>query len=123
VLHLIRSPQLVAETIRAVRAETPDTPEAAIIAVIDQFWPLWEELFPAERARVIRPDQPSAFSRCMLRFTTRSTFNATSSPAAPFDFSGPRQGKHGRLRPLRPERACQPGRCDFAPVLVTVPSR
>jgi hypothetical protein len=54
VLHLIRSPQLVAETIRAVRAETPDTPEAAIIAVIDQFWPLWGGVVPG-RAGVGHP--------------------------------------------------------------------
>ena len=36
------------------------------------------------------------FPRCMLRFTTRSTFNATSSPAAPFGPSGRRRRKRGR---------------------------
>jgi transposase-like protein len=38
-----------------------------------------------------RLDQPSAFSRCTLQSTTRSTFNATSSPAARFGPSGPRR--------------------------------
>jgi transposase-like protein len=38
-----------------------------------------------------RRDQPSAFSPCMLRLTTRSTFNVISSPAAPFGPSGPRR--------------------------------
>ena len=54
VLRLIRSPAVVAETLRAVRAEKPDTPEAAVITALGQFWPLWEALIPAEQARIIR---------------------------------------------------------------------
>jgi len=61
----------------------------------------------------------TVLGRCM--HTTRSTFNATSSPAAPFGPSGSRQRKLGSRRPPRPERACHPGRCDFDPVLVTMP--
>jgi hypothetical protein len=57
----------------------------------------------------------------MLRSTTRSTFNATSSPAALFGPSGPRRHKLGRLQPLRPDRARHPSHCRLAPVPVTVP--
>ena len=52
-----------------------------------------------------RLDQLNAFSRCMLRFTTRSIFSAISSPAAPFGASGPKRLKPGRLRP--PQRECE----------------
>ena len=68
-------------------------------------------------------DQPSAFSRCTLRFTTRSTFNATSSPAAPFGPSGPRRPLHGRWPRLRPNRTRCSDLCDLAPIPVTKPSQ
>src|SRR5918993_4751813 len=66
-------------------------------------------------------DQPSAFSRCRLRFTTRSTFNATSSPAARFGPSGPRRRKLGRLRRPRLDGAFYQGLFVLTPVLVTKP--
>src|SRR5215210_3514608 len=69
-----------------------------------------------------RPAQPSTFSRCMLLFTTRSTFNATSSPAALFGSSGPRQHKPGGFRLRRPDRAYHPDHCDRTPVHVTEPA-
>src|SRR5215208_1816097 len=55
--------------------------------------------------------------------TTPSPYNATSSPAAPFGFSGPKQYKLGRLRPLPREGARHPGLYEFTPVRVTVPSK
>jgi hypothetical protein len=54
VLRLIRSPELVAETIRLVRAEAPKAAELDVIAALDQFWRLWATLIPAEQARLIR---------------------------------------------------------------------
>lgn len=54
VLRLIRSPEIVAQTIEAVRAEAPDTSEGEIVGILDQFWGLWATLIPAEQARVIR---------------------------------------------------------------------
>ena len=56
-----------------------------------------------------RLDPPSAFCRCIQRFTTPLTSNATLSPAIPFGPSGPKRCKRGRLRPLRSERARHPG--------------
>lgn len=53
-LRLIRSPQVVAETIRLVRSEAPDAAEAEIVAALDQFWHLWASLIPAEQSRVTR---------------------------------------------------------------------
>jgi transposase-like protein len=55
---------------------------------------------PVRRRERKQQGQPNAFSRCMLRSTTPSTFNTTSSPAARSGPSGPRQRKRGRLRPL-----------------------
>ena len=48
-----------------------------------------------------RPAQPSAFSRYTQPSTTRSPFNATSSPAAPFGPSGSRQRKRDTKAALR----------------------
>lgn len=44
----------MAQTIRAVCAEAPDTSDGEIVAALDQFWKLWAALIPAEQARVIR---------------------------------------------------------------------
>lgn len=54
VLRLIRSPHVIAETIRLVQSEAPETPETEVVAVLDQFWNLWSALIPAEQARVLR---------------------------------------------------------------------
>lgn len=53
-LRLIRSPHLVAETVRLVRSEAPEAAEPEIVAALDQFWHLWASLIPAEQTRVIR---------------------------------------------------------------------
>src|SRR5215204_2373315 len=55
--------------------------------------------------------------------TTRSTFNATSSPAARSGRSEPRRPLHGRQPRLWPKRARHPDLCDFASVPVTTPCR
>jgi hypothetical protein len=57
--------------------------------------------------------RPSPFSRCMLRFTTRSMFNATLFPALRFGSSEPRPCRYGGLRPLQSDRRCHPGACDL----------
>jgi putative transposase len=46
---------------------------------------------------------PSAFSRSMLRSTTRLIFSATSSPAARSGSSGPKRQSNGMRRRSRPE--------------------
>ena len=69
-----------------------------------------------------RLDQLSAFSRCTRRSTTRSTFNATSSPVARSGRSGPRRPLHGRRPRLRPDQTRCSDLCDLAPVPVTKPA-
>src|ERR671912_2632263 len=69
-----------------------------------------------------RLDQPSASCPLMPPSTTPSPYNATLSPAAPFGFSGPKQYKLGRLRPLPREGARHPGLYEFTPIRVTVPA-
>jgi site-specific DNA recombinase len=53
-LRMVRTPELVMETIRLVRLEEPDVAEAEIVAALDQFSPLWSTLIPAEQARLVR---------------------------------------------------------------------
>ena len=65
--------------------------------------------------------QPSGSCPLTLPSTTRSAFNVTLSPAAPFGPSGPRRCKRGSTRPLRPDQTHHSGLCDSAPVPVTVP--
>ena len=54
VLRLVHAPELVEETIRVVQIEEPDVVEAEIVSALDQFWPLWAALIPAEQARLVR---------------------------------------------------------------------
>jgi DNA invertase Pin-like site-specific DNA recombinase len=51
---LLRQPEVVVGTWRAVRAEAPDLTEAETLATLERLDPLWEELFPAEQARIVR---------------------------------------------------------------------
>ena len=51
---LLRQPEVVVGTWRAARAEAPDLTEAETLAVLERLDPLWEELFPAEQARIVR---------------------------------------------------------------------
>jgi hypothetical protein len=45
---------VVVGTWLAARAEAPDITEAEVRDALDRLGPLWDELFPAEQARIVR---------------------------------------------------------------------
>ena len=51
---LLGQPEMVVGTWRAVRATAPDFTEQEVLLALERIEPLWDELFPAERARIIR---------------------------------------------------------------------
>ena len=51
---LLRQPEVVMGTWRAARAEDRDLTEAEAREALDRLDPLWDELFPAEQARIVR---------------------------------------------------------------------
>jgi hypothetical protein len=51
---LLKSPEVVVATWRAAKAEGADLPEATVREALEQLDPLWEELFPAEQARIVQ---------------------------------------------------------------------
>jgi acyl-CoA reductase-like NAD-dependent aldehyde dehydrogenase len=51
---LLRQPEIVVGTWRAARATAPNVTEHEVRQALEQLEPLWEELFPAERARIVR---------------------------------------------------------------------
>ena len=51
---LLRQPEVVLGAWRAARASAPDMTEDEARLALERLDPLWEELFPAEQARVIR---------------------------------------------------------------------
>jgi DNA invertase Pin-like site-specific DNA recombinase len=51
---LLRQPEVVVGTWRAARAQAPNLTEAATGEALAQLEPLWDALFPAEQARIIR---------------------------------------------------------------------
>jgi hypothetical protein len=58
VRRLLAAPELVARTITAVRredgAEEPAIAESDVIAALGALEPVWDELYPAEQARILR---------------------------------------------------------------------
>ena len=50
---VFRQPEIVAGTWKAARAHTDDITEADARAALQQLDPLWDELFPAEQARIV----------------------------------------------------------------------
>ncbi|QYU69736.1 recombinase family protein [Leptolyngbya sp. 15MV] len=54
VRSLLRQPELVVGTWRAARATAPDVTEQGVLLALERIEPLWDELFPAERARIVR---------------------------------------------------------------------
>ncbi len=50
---VFRQPEIVAGTWKAARAHTADISESDARAALQQFDPLWDELFPAEQARIV----------------------------------------------------------------------
>ena len=51
---LLRQPEAVLGAWRAARASAPDMTEDEARLALERLDPLWEELFPAEQARIIR---------------------------------------------------------------------
>ena len=51
VRHLLRTPEVIARTWAEAKQEMP---EREVIQTITDFAPLWDELFPAEQARIVR---------------------------------------------------------------------
>ncbi len=51
---LLRQPEVVVGTWLAARAGTPDLTEAEVREALERLDPLWDELFPAEQARIVR---------------------------------------------------------------------
>ncbi len=51
---LLRQPEVVVGTWLAARAEAPDLSEAEVREALERLDPLWDELFPAEQARITR---------------------------------------------------------------------
>ncbi len=50
---LLRQPEVVVGTWRAARVEAPELSEGETRDALQRFDPLWEELFPAEQARIV----------------------------------------------------------------------
>ncbi len=53
VRHLLRTPEIIARTWAAAKTEL-NVPERDVVKTITDFAPLWDELFPAEQARIVR---------------------------------------------------------------------
>jgi hypothetical protein len=51
---LLRQPEVVVGTWLAARAEAPELTEAEVREALERLEPLWDELFPAEQARIVR---------------------------------------------------------------------
>jgi DNA invertase Pin-like site-specific DNA recombinase len=55
VQHLLRTPEIIARTWAAAKREGDEAiPERDVVKMITDFAPLWDELFPAEQARIVR---------------------------------------------------------------------
>ena len=51
---LLRQPEMVVGAWRAARTTAPDVTEQEVLLALERIEPLWDELFPAERARIVR---------------------------------------------------------------------
>ena len=51
---LLRQPEVVIGTWRAARADAGDLTEGEVRAALERLDPLWDELFPAEQARIVQ---------------------------------------------------------------------
>jgi hypothetical protein len=50
---VLRQPEIVAGTWKTARAHADAITEADALTALQQFDPLWDELFPAEQARIV----------------------------------------------------------------------
>ena len=54
VRHLLRTPEIIARTWAAANGTSLSMPERDVVKTVTDFAPLWDELFPAEQARIVR---------------------------------------------------------------------
>jgi hypothetical protein len=52
--NVLRAPEIVVRTWRAARQGIPGLTEADVREALHRFDPLWDELFPAEQARIVQ---------------------------------------------------------------------
>jgi DNA invertase Pin-like site-specific DNA recombinase len=53
VRHLLQTPEIIARTWATAKTEL-EVPEREVVRTVTDFAPLWDELFPAEQARIVR---------------------------------------------------------------------
>ena len=53
VRHLLQTPEIIARTWASAKNEL-EVPEREVVETVTDFSPLWDELFPAEQARIVR---------------------------------------------------------------------
>lgn len=51
---MLQSPELIVQTWRAARKQRPEVTENDVRAALKEFQDLWNELFPAEQARIVQ---------------------------------------------------------------------
>ena len=51
---LLRAPEIIVRTWRAARQSMGDMTEAEVRGALERLDPLWDELFPAEQARIVQ---------------------------------------------------------------------
>jgi hypothetical protein len=51
---LLRTPEIIVRTWRAARQSMEGTREADVLDALERLDPLWNELFPAEQARIVQ---------------------------------------------------------------------
>jgi hypothetical protein len=51
---MLRAPEIVVRTLRVARQLMGDIKEAEVREALEQLDPLWDELFPAEQARIVQ---------------------------------------------------------------------
>jgi len=55
VRHLLRTPEIIVQTWAPAKREGDEAiPEREVVQTVTDFAPLWDELFPAEQARIVR---------------------------------------------------------------------
>jgi DNA invertase Pin-like site-specific DNA recombinase len=54
VRQMVHLPEIIVATWRAVRQENKDITQSDVREAVDRFDPLWDELFPAEQARIVQ---------------------------------------------------------------------
>lgn len=51
---ILRTPEIVVRICRALRSSEQPLPERDVVNALEEFGPLWDELFPAEQVRIVR---------------------------------------------------------------------